>query len=186
MTPQERTDIIQNKYGARFQQLMGRSMQLLGLPRNLDWRAKQMLEIANEIAAMAMPVSPCKKGCSYCCYQAIVISSWEAAQIAKMTGRKIVNFNGRVHGKHSRQEVIEKYKGEPCPFLVNNECSIYTVRPFICRTHISAADDSFLCDIENNANVKVPYFNFGELNMIQGYLFVGANCKFGDIREFFG
>lgn len=185
MTPEERADSVQEKHGARFRQLMTESMRLLDLPRNLDWRAKRMLEITDEIAAMATPVSPCKKSCSHCCYQAIVISSWEAAQIAKATGKKIVAIKGYNPENYSRKQMVEKYANTACPFLVDSECTIYSVRPFICRTHISVADDSFPCDIKNNPGAKVPYFNLSDLNMIQGYLFIGANCKFGDIREFF-
>ena len=164
---------------------MAEAMRLLGLHRNLDWRAKRVLEITDELAAMAMPVAPCKKGCSHCCYQAIIISSWEAAQIAKVTGKKIASFDGYDPEKTSRDELVEKYRDKACPFLVDSECSIYAVRPFICRTHISMADDSWPCDIIKNPGAKVPYFNFHDLNMIQGYLFIHENCKFGDIREYF-
>jgi len=183
MTPEQRADSVKEKHGARFQQLMKEAMRLLDLPRNLDWRAKRMLEITDELAAMVTPLSPCKKGCSHCCYQAIIISSWEAAQITKMTGKKIASFEGYNPG--NREKYIKKYGGVSCPFLVNNECSIYEVRPFICRTHVSVADDPIPCDIINNPGAKVPYFNFSDLNMIQGFLFIGGNCKFGEIREFF-
>jgi hypothetical protein len=185
MTPEQRADSVKEKHGARFQQLMMEAMRLLDLPRNLDWRAKRMLEITDELAAMVTPLAPCKKGCSHCCYQMIAISSWEAAQIAKVTGKKIASFDGYNPEEDSREEMVKKYTGKVCPFLVNKECSIYEVRPLICRSHISVADDPIPCDIKNNPGAKVPYFNMSDLNMIQGFLFIGANCKFGDIREFF-
>jgi len=183
MTPEQRS--VKEKHGVRFKQLMTEAMKLLDLPRNLDWRASRLLEITDKLTAMGTPLAPCKKGCAHCCYQSIVISSWEAAQIAKVTGKKIASFEGLNPENHTREELIEEYRDKACPFLADNECSIYTVRPFICRTHISMADDPFPCDIKNNPGAAVPYLNFHDLNMIQGFLFIGANCKIGDIRKFF-
>lgn len=185
MNPKEKADSIRAKNAARFEKLMQEAMQLLNLPRNLNWRARRMLEITDEIAGMAAPVSPCKKGCAYCCYQAIVISDWEADQISEMTGKKIADFEGYNPVTNSREKMIEKYNNKICPFLIDSECSIYAFRPFICRTHISMADDSFLCDLNRNPGAEVPYFNLRDLNMIQGMMFLSAQCKFGDIREFF-
>jgi hypothetical protein len=186
MTPKEKADSVRDKNDVRFTQLMKEAMKQLSLPRNFQWRAERMLEITNELVSFVEPVTPCKKGCSHCCYQTIIISSWEAEQIAKKTNKKIAEFKGYNPETDSREELTNRYTGQPCTFLVNNECSIYEVRPFICRTHLSVADDFTPCDIKNNPGASVPYFNFGELNMLQGILFVQEGCKFGDIREFFG
>ena len=48
-------------------------------------------------------------------------------------------------------------KGEQCPFLIENSCSIYPYRPIICRVHGLA----YLCK-ENL--VKVPYCANNGLN----------------------
>lgn len=41
-------------------------------------------------------------------------------------------------------------RGEKCPFLIQNQCSIYPYRPIVCRVHGLA----YLC---NDNKVKVPY-----------------------------
>lgn len=186
MTPEQRADSVRDKNNNRMQSLMAEAMRLLSVPRNLDWRGNRMIEISDELSAMAAPVSPCKKGCAYCCHQSVIISSWEAGRIAKATGRKILDIEGYNPQNDSREEIRTKYAGKPCIFLVDNVCSIYAVRPLICRTHISVADDPTPCDIINNPGAEVPYFNLSDLNIIQGFLFLQANCKLGDIREFFG
>ena len=42
-----------------------------------------------------------------------------------------------------------KYSGIPCPFLFNNECSIYEVRPYKCRRFIIFDDDNSNCGCAN-------------------------------------
>ncbi len=73
----------------------------------------------------------CKKGCSACCSShkdvpvyplELVGMTWYAAEKVKGTLRK----------KLARQ--LENYKElECCPFLVNETCSIYLLRPAACR-----------------------------------------------------
>jgi len=38
-----------------------------------------------------------------------------------------------------------------CPFLINNECSIYPVRPLVCRTH-AVNDTAELCKDDPHRN----------------------------------
>ena len=187
MTPHERADSVKDKHGVRFQRLMQSANSTNNLPRNLEYRASRMLEITDELAAMVAPVAPCKKGCSHCCYQSVVMSDWEADRIAKFTKRKIGEFAGYVPEENGRDKLVAKFTGVRCPFLVveTGACSIYSVRPFACRLHFSMADDKEPCDIIKNPGATVPYFNFNDLEYLIGFLFVGDNCKYGDIREFF-
>lgn len=185
MTPHQRADSVKAKHGARYDRLMREAQTLINLPRNLDNRANRMLAITDEIAGMVAPSSPCKKGCSYCCYQAVIISDWEADRIAKQVKRKITDFIGYEPEEGGRDKMVQKYMGKPCPFLKANVCSIYEVRPFACRLHYSVAEDALNCDIISQVGARVPYFNFQNLEQLLAYLFVGDNCKFGDIREFF-
>ena len=71
----------------------------------------------------------CAPGCSYCCFQDIPVTYYEADSIHRFTGLEFADttnpsFNNR----------------NACSFLKNNQCSIYPVRPFVCRTYISFSD----------------------------------------------
>jgi hypothetical protein len=82
----------------------------------------------------------CGPGCAYCCYQWVrctvpevlavaeyIRQNWIAPEIETL----IVDL-----GRY-REEFTSKPKGSlfalPCPLLRDNMCSVYGVRPFICR-----------------------------------------------------
>ena len=59
--------------------------------------------------------------------------------------------------KQEALEVLDGFKEEneryrlqnlPCPFLVNNLCSIYEVRPYVCAVYVSTSPPQW-CDISN-------------------------------------
>jgi len=186
MTPQQKADHLQAKHGERFAKMMIEAEKLSQLPRNIDSRANRLYEIIEEISVMVEPMAACKNGCAHCCHQAVIISSWEAERIAKFTRKKINDIPHYDPFSNTREEMVEKYTGVPCPFLSDKACSIYEVRPTSCRLHWSLADDDTACDIINRPGDRVPYFNLAGLSMTAGFLFISANCNFGDIREFFG
>lgn len=124
----------------------------------------------------------CKKGCAYCCYQQIQISSLEAEYIREKTGI----FPAKLSAAPSRD--LQEFSGNtPCPFLKQGACSIYEHRPIICRIHVSLDADNTWCRFENwhvpGASVPKPTFHsiaeaFFELNQKSGSLVA-------DIRDFF-
>ncbi len=101
----------------------------------------------------------CHKGCSKCCRNAeFPFSFLEFKYIIigfmnldKETQDKIENNISKV------AEEKENYKGEPpffytCPFLINDQCSVYNYRGIVCRTF------GLLSAKEGNANItKVPF-----------------------------
>jgi uncharacterized protein len=186
MTPQQKADYLQHKYGDQFFRLYAEAKKLPYLPRNFNYRAKRILDIIDEMSSLVQGMATCKSGCAHCCYQSTVISSWEADRIASFAKRKIADIEGYDPSKDSRQGLTERFQGIVCPFLSENKCSIYQVRPSMCRLHFSLAHDPAPCDIRNNPGAKVPYFNLEPMKMLVSLLFMSGNCKFGDIREFFG
>lgn len=186
MKPEERADMLEKKCGDELRKLGREAVTVLRSRRNLDTRAWRIFEIFDEASHLILPFSPCRKGCSNCCSQSIIISDWEAEQIAKFTGRK------RGRGKRAAVEnadmvskVQKKYIGKTCPFLKENLCSIYMVRPQACRLHFSMADDPFPCDTVKNPGATVPYLNVMPWQQIAFALFAGAGNGFGDIRDYF-
>jgi len=117
----------------------------------------------------------CKKGCSHCCHQPVAITPQEAALIGDYIGRKPSKPRHQKYDRESR---------DPCPFLKDNACSIYKVRPIACRTFFTYDDVEFckvgdvnhrIATIESNASVV----------KLCAELMRKCNSKDADIREFF-
>jgi Fe-S-cluster containining protein len=114
----------------------------------------------------------CHKGCAYCCSQYISVSlahglviadylyshvkllelfpkcykKWQGALgensvLAEL--EKYTNFSYEV--RRTPQELLDRYATLeiPCPFLVDNACAIYPVRPICCASHISISPPEF-------------------------------------------
>lgn len=84
----------------------------------------------------------CHDGCAHCCYQAVGVSVPEVlaidahvratrtpADLEELTAR-IRDADDRTHGMTSAERLSPDL---PCPFLVNEACSIYQARPLACR-----------------------------------------------------
>jgi len=183
MTPLEKSDSVVNKNKAQFDHCL-KEVQWLATdsPRNTEFKAVRMLEIIDSLSAHVSPHSSCQKGCSYCCYQAVVVSTWEVDRIAKYAKRKTTGFEG--HTK-TIKHIQDQFCLVVCPFLINDACTIYPVRPFMCRAHYSYSDDPTDCDIALKPEGRVPYFNFEKYKGAWAMLFIKDDCHFGDIREFF-
>lgn len=126
----------------------------IGLVRAAMQRCDE--DIERELAALASRgvVPTCSKGCAHCCRQEILVpraeaeavvdwlqSSWLPDQIEALRERLrawLVWYHGefkrRVDAGEDRQ--IATYEHGPgCVALVDNACSIYPVRPLMCRMH---------------------------------------------------
>jgi len=78
--------------------------------------------------------------CGICCGDAqektrhILLLNAEAEQIASVTSQRIPEFAAKIEGKapysYEMKKTLENGK---CVFLSNNRCTIYLLRPLICR-----------------------------------------------------
>ena len=104
----------------------------------------------------------CKKGCSICCE----IGDYPLSKLEfdyLMSGYEKLDDSV----KTQIQKNIKKTKEENkefyvCPFLINNACSVYKNRPFICRTFGVLTED-------DNGNPKFPHCATKGLNFSQIY-----------------
>jgi Fe-S-cluster containining protein len=78
----------------------------------------------------------CKKGCAWCCHFAVDAFPQETFRIA----RELKSRGDTAATIAALSAYVEKTKGSttfrrgaPCPFLVDDACSIYAVRPMMCR-----------------------------------------------------
>jgi len=81
----------------------------------------------------------CEK-CGRCCgdtedtVRHILLLKTEAEKISKETSQKIEEFTQQVYGFEPYVYEMKKTKNEEkCLFLENNRCTIYEIRPLICR-----------------------------------------------------
>lgn len=92
----------------------------------------------------------CGVGCWYCCYYKVVASPIEVFAIVKYVKQKFQPLERQRILEEARMNVLQ-VKGmtqqehletnQKCPFLVEQKCSIYPVRPSKCRNcHASNVD----------------------------------------------
>lgn len=110
----------------------------------------------------------CQKGCSSCCKIDVHVTELEARYIVKntkftMKTNKSPSFNHKTS----------------CPFLVDDCCSIYEYRPFMCRKH-ATINPSYFC---LSPTVPVNLFSNSNLNNLTQIMF--TKLKWRDIRDWF-
>jgi hypothetical protein len=186
MTPQEKADSVTEKHKDKVRHCLNEAARLMKIPRSADYKVVRLIEIIDGLCSLAAPVATCKKGCDHCCYQAVAVSTWEVERIAKYAKRKPTGFIGyRPERDETISHITEKFANTPCPFLVDDACAVYPVRPIVCRSHLSLSDDPMDCSLSLKPGGKVPYFNLEEFKTASVWMFIEGGYAFGDIREFF-
>jgi Fe-S-cluster containining protein len=77
--------------------------------------------------------------CGICCGDTkektrhILLLKTEAEQIAKTTMQPIFKFAVKIEGKEPYSYEMKKRENGKCVFLENNRCTVYALRPLICR-----------------------------------------------------
>ncbi|MPQ46909.1 hypothetical protein GCQ56_07760 [Marinifilum sp. N1E240] len=101
----------------------------------------------------------CIEGCDHCCYQSIEVLLWEQPLIEDYVKQNIhgedlnrikknhEDWLSFFHANTPNKEILNVKEvfvdfmnvvdsnNLPCPFLHENKCSIYPVRPLSCRSH---------------------------------------------------
>lgn len=149
---------------------------------NLDkaTAVKQLTEVGSRINDLITKNAACSRGCSSCCHMAVGISYYEALAISEYTGRGMHTVNELEDAK----TLATKYRGQPCTFLVNGECSIYEVRPIACRTYANVSEYPELCENEIFGDGSTPSINLDDFYTRVARI-IGPDVPWGDIRDFF-
>lgn len=93
----------------------------------------------------------CRAGCDHCCHQSVGVTPPEAFAIvthlrSSFSPEQLAAFTARVAERAERTRELsadERFSPElPCLFLARGSCSIYQVRPLVCRgmNSLSAAE----------------------------------------------
>lgn len=112
-----------------------------GLIRTLHDRADR------EISTAGPPEPVCRKGCASCCFRPVLATLTEVAAIRK-----------HVLGTPLESPLRERFNGKSaaCPLLVNDECSVYPVRPLACRGLNSTNLDVCIAHDRSDSDWLVP------------------------------
>ena len=151
-------------------------------------------------AVQAAGVSPCREGCAHCCRIPVLVTAPEARAIGRATGRTpVASPAGAVMAKpgerleavqarllEQRERLLGTVSGTPCPFLVDERCSVYNVRPSACRLHVSIDDTSDPCDTgpDGTRTVRAAYLNTHQ-HLAFAVAALGIHQPVADIRAFF-
>ena len=147
---------------------------------SLKSKLGKVYKLVDELGEAATPFIACKKGCSACCKMNVSISSVEAEQMA-LHSQKNIN-----HLKRSIAHDIGHFSGIACPFLIENACSIYEVRPYMCRAHVSFDTSSYWCEPERAYDAEFQRVEFsGAMAAYKAIHEKTSNSIFADIRDFF-
>jgi Fe-S-cluster containining protein len=140
---------------------------------------KVALAILNNLKQQGQVV-PCCKGCSQCCYYLVPLSVPEAfclrRQILHMNPARrefLVNrwletaaivIESHQHSSEQNRTFTESDISKisqwysqiklPCPFLSENLCTVYQIRPSACREHI-VTGSSGLCGTDTTRDINV-------------------------------
>jgi uncharacterized protein len=86
-----------------------------------------------------------------------------------------------------REDSIRATVGKACPFLVDEQCSVYDNRPLACRKHASYYTNEKWCSPPYLNTVQAPLVRFGGLDEALAVVSARKTAPvFADIRDFFG
>lgn len=158
-------------------------------PRYAEFEALQEIyKLLDRFYAFCSGLTPCQKGCSYCCHSEIAVSKVEADYIASVTGVQLAMPTRFL----LRRSVNYCDPAKPCPFLAaDGGCSIYPCRPMLCRTHVSFETDNAKCKFDSPEETvffvdrakSFPGAMRAYLDLVERHYPGGG---FADIREYFG
>lgn len=161
--------------------------RIVGENASAKSKRRKVIAIANRMTEALAPYVACRPGCGECCRMNTIIYEHEAIRLAEVSGRTMTRLPFR-----PRDVVFAdgmRFNGRPCPFLVENRCSVYEARPLVCRTHHSLRDDASQCsmDIPASQQVRPPMYQPDLLEVPYMELNAAYNLlePVGNIAEFF-
>lgn len=178
------------------QRLLQRAIDAGTVSQRVFWLRRE----AALVADAASGVAACKTGCAHCCHISVLVAEPEAKEIGRAIGRKpaavpVDRFftgaealdevdGGNAAATAKRDVVSQEALGVPCPFLIENRCSIYAHRPLACRFLFNLDDDDLLCRLVPGVTISVPYLSM-QSEQVASVVAMGTNARLADIRDWF-
>jgi len=178
--------VINERIGDEHHKRIGAKVMAVVNSAEPAWiRLRKLYSLIDELNSFNGENVACRRGCAHCCHTQVAMSPTEAEMLGRAIGRKPRKNVAYTHEPGYYDKQPYGYH-TPCPFLRNNECSIYEHRPLACRKLISVDIDDLLCRLTEPPGPPVPYldrtlFDFANVAVSSA----GANPKSADIREYF-
>lgn len=178
-------EVINERMGVDRRRSIGRRLgAVLNDNRSPAWiRLRKVNALLDEHNSFNGENVACRKGCAHCCYIPVSLSETEAQMIGMAIGRKPKKNVATFHDDPDDIDTRNYGYHTPCPFLKDNQCSIYEHRPVACRKLVNADIDDLLCRLLAPRAPPVPYMNLSEFDLATAM--IAENHKTADIREFF-
>lgn len=142
---------------------------LLAVVAEVDAMHAKTASMINDMVKLPQHEEPqqmviaCEKGCSYCCHIRLTSTPLEVIALAerlRAKGRadaaieKLRSYESAIEGLRPEERLV---KLVPCPFLEENLCTIYLMRPSTCRSYHSYDLGRCIADFEKpEAMLGVP------------------------------
>lgn len=158
---------------------------------------KEIYKKYGELHDRFSPIFTCSKGCSYCCYPNVTVMPIEAelirnyvldhfnsdrqSMIINQINEQKENYISHVGFEKMDPEIADKLQNEylskqiPCPFLIDCQCIIYAVRPFVCRAMATTAHS----DKCKNDEEKMHFDPYNINNVVPSGLLMISKKVFG-------
>lgn len=143
-------------------------------------KLRKLYHLVADFSEVSKPFVACGVGCSDCCKMNVSITVVEAEQLAAISGKPL----SRVATPTAYPP--EKFSGMPCPFLVDDACSVYDARPYACRTHVSFDHNAHWCHPDRSNIVDRGMVELSGAK--EAYIAIASRSSlrgFADIRDFF-
>ena len=106
----------------------------------------------------------CRPGCHFCCYNQIEVTPLEALAVWRFIRSlppqeqarliKRVNASAQQRSSRTKEDIARSRRRFPCPFLHQDLCVVYPVRPLLCRAMHSL--DAGHCETSLQAETLLP------------------------------
>lgn len=179
-----RADIVSKRL-EKEEYVMTRLVQHAFRAESITTKVNILRTLMNYVHAATLGQAACKSGCSSCCHVSVALFEPEARVIAKELKIKAQTPTKRMFLPEDRRAREKEHYGSPCPFLKDDKCSIYAIRPLSCRVLYNLDVDSLLCTIVEGEPLRVPYLDYRQYNDIIFQTFAADATTMADIREFF-
>jgi len=124
---------------------------------------QQLDEIGAGIQKQSNVKLACREGCSFCCYLKVEVSPEEVFLIAEYIRRNLAPAQITEIKKKAKENAVEIQsltweeqagRNIPCALLSEGKCSVYSVRPSVCRKFHATTVDTCKYSYDNPSDFQ--------------------------------